>query len=160
MTTIAYREGVMACDTQGSWSGDLNFGNVKIGITRNFMMGFAGRFSDARIMYDWVEGLDELGTKPNQFYRYAKALEDHELDIQTLLVDKRDQAVWALFDTGRCAPLRVPYDAIGSGGRFALGAMAFGASAREGVLAAIQHDESSGGEALTFTFEDDPFPPF
>jgi len=159
MTTVAYREGIMSCDTMGTWSGDVNYGNTKVGRTANFLMGFAGRFSDARMMYDFVAEMDAEGIDPAQFYKHADRLPD-ELDIQTMLVDARTGQMWALFDTGRCAPLPCDYDAIGSGGRFALGAMAFGASAREGVEAAIKHDESTGGSAKSFTLSGEPFPPF
>jgi hypothetical protein len=40
------------------------------------------------------------------------------------------------------------YDAIGSGGRVAVGAMWKGASAEEAVHAAIAHDSACGGEVL------------
>jgi ATP-dependent protease HslVU (ClpYQ) peptidase subunit len=42
-------------------------------------------------------------------------------------------------------PVIADYAAIGSGGMFAMGAMAHGATAEEAVAAAALHDKNTGG---------------
>ena len=163
MTVIAYRDGIMSCDTMASWSGDVNYGHCKIGATRHFVMGFAGSFAYARAMYDWIESLDCDPTQmpdPFKFYKSGDNLPDIH-DLSTLLVERGSRKMWAVMSSGLVAPIHGEYEAMGSGGRFALGAMHAGATAMGAAKAAIHHDEGCGGEVLLVGLKDAVIqPPF
>jgi ATP-dependent protease HslVU (ClpYQ) peptidase subunit len=55
-------------------------------------------------------------------------------------------------ECGYLVPVIADYAAIGSGGMFALGAMAHGASSADAVAAAARHDKNTGGNIQSLHF--------
>jgi ATP-dependent protease HslVU (ClpYQ) peptidase subunit len=55
-------------------------------------------------------------------------------------------------ECGFLIPVEADYAAIGSGGMFALGAMAHGASSADAVAAAARHDKNTGGNIQSLHF--------
>lgn len=140
MTTITYRNGILAADSLISYQSYTNGSRPKITICKDFLVALAGPARYRRSLEDWVmEGCPED--------RVPKVLIEHEDKFNALIVDKYGLA--HEFDNGFLLPVHADYTAVGSGSLFALGAMAHGASAEQAVIAACQHDKSSGGPVST-----------
>lgn len=142
MTTIAYRDGVLAADTWAR-SGWTRAGDVtKIVQVGAVLAGACGSGAICKAFLDWVRrgcvGLPDMGPS------------DDKEGVRSgtgVLVLPDDGIVQ--FDPG-VPPmlLRPPFLAMGSGGPIALGAMAVGASAEAAVGAALIWDGGSGGHVV------------
>ena len=135
MTTIAYRDGVLATDSL------VSSGNERAGYTpkagRKGRLLFAGSGSSGLIrrFAAWLMA-GAQGDPP------ALKEGEHTAGVYVFLPD--DRVVWFYECGHEC--LSTPFWAAGSGGHFAKGAMAMGAIAEEAVRIAIQHDTGSGGD--------------
>lgn len=130
MTTIAFRDGVMAADTQISGEGLRQGHLVKVGRNREgHLIGACGPASYITRLLNWFQ--QENG-------QFEKKDGDGEAIIA------RPQHVEFL-DIHGTHILEADYFATGSGFQLALGAMAHGASAEDAVRAAMKHDSSTGG---------------
>jgi hypothetical protein len=139
MTTIVYRDGVLASDSR-AYSGDKTPIGWKKKIHRladGTLLGVSTTSvgGDAQVRR-WVEGGCQVVTndslKPESF---------------TALMVRPDGGVfYASNNLEWSGPLTGAFWAIGSGEHFALGAMAVGASAEQAVAAAIELDPWSAGE--------------
>ena len=136
MTTIAYRNGVLASDSASTVELAHTNGVRKIfRLSDGSLIGFSGTLSRFLKWLEWHE--DEDGPEPS-------------------LMETNAIRVWP---NGRLATIengaiinhlkRSDYAAIGTGSEFALGAMAHGAGARAAVAAAIQHDALSRGPVVS-----------
>lgn len=152
MTTVAYRSGVMACDSCWTYGGTVDVLATKIvRLSSGALLGHAGQ-NDARAV---VTLLDKARTQ-NQLPSY-EALAAVRADVLGLLVlptgrvfkvgttivspenwtedfDGDDIGIWEI---------NGPFAAIGSGGDMALVAMASGKNAREAVTLACRFDLNS-----------------
>jgi hypothetical protein len=139
VTTIAYKDGVLASDS-GVFYGDYLVGETeKIWRVGDILVGAVGSAGFARKFLDWVRS----GRGGSGF------------DIGPDNIPDGGSAFIILYDAVRewdsgCKggpPLKIaaPFYAWGSGAAVALGAMAAGASAEEAVKIAIQYDVSSAG---------------
>lgn len=151
MSTIAYRDGIIAADTLASTGNKTMTGVRKIGRTDRFLFGLAGRFSGVHRIYNWVKEI-EKDTSPHDFYKHMESLETLGLDATVLLVEK-DGTIWTMTDDGGVCKVAATYESIGSGQDFALGAMYVGASASDAIEAACNFDPYSGGEVHTVSFD-------
>lgn len=138
MTTVVYRDGVMAADSR-AYSGD----KVPIGFKTKIHRMADGTLlgvsttsvgGDALIRR-WVEG----GCQPvtNDTLKPAS--------FTALMVDPAGALFYANDNMEWSGPLDAKFIAIGSGEQFALGAMHMGASAEEAIAAAIALDPWSDG---------------
>lgn len=146
MTTVAYRNGILAADSR-AYSGDRTPVGWKAKAHRAsngilYAVSSTCVGADA-LLRDWIEAdcprpaNDDL--KPESF---------------TLLLVKPDGGVF--FANGNLAlsgPLTDDFFAIGSGEQYALGAMAMGASAEEAVAVACRLDPWSGGDITVLKLE-------
>lgn len=141
MTTIAFKDGVMASDSQESeddfkwpcWS-------QKLYRVRNLVVGGCG---DSSVILHFLAWLDN-GKQPEAAPQLRKGQE-----FGALVWDGKDLA---LVDEGFIAiPVDCPCFAIGSGRDFAMGAMMAGASAEDAVRIAMQLDRNSGGDVQIMT---------
>ena len=137
MTTIAYREGQLAADTQLTNGGLVEGFRRKIGRRGRVLFAAAGLSSLCLNFEAWVRsGCD--GAPPSMGGREGP------------------NAVGLIFtDDGRCVKFcpdegalsfTAPFYAYGSGGVVALGALEHGASAEEAVASAMRWDTCTGGE--------------
>jgi 20S proteasome alpha/beta subunit len=133
MTTIAYRDGIMACDSAISMGNHLWSFTQKIVQGRNFAAGAAG---------DLVEAVQFLEWAKSGFIKTKKPEEDLEEFEGIVAYPDR-----ILFYNSKLSPIELVTDfvAIGSGTAFAMGAMAHGASAEEAVAIACQYDNETSG---------------
>ncbi len=131
MTTIAYRDGCMAGDTRVTEGRLVHPEKArKVHRLRNgCLFGAAGLSQDIAIL---KRALARNEKQPKQ-----------ELDVDALCVMPNGDIlfwggkVWEKIDT--------PFIAIGSGKKFAYGAMQVGATAREAVRAACKLEKHTGG---------------
>lgn len=134
MTTVAVRDGIIACDSCVSGS----FPNATIKIKRgpDFLIGFAG---------DWVAGeyLVECYINDDKPIRH----DDDDVDI----LIARESGIYFLDALFREAKICEKYYAIGSGSQAAMVAMNMGATAVEAVREAIKVDLYSGGRVRSLS---------
>ena len=138
MTTIVYRDGVLASDSQVTAGDARKFHCEKLyrvevqGLPA--IVGLAGGAFDGLAFLDWLVG--EQDAPPQR-------LIDGEADFTAVVLNKH-----GLFEYDKwCRPDKVleRFYAVGSGASAALGAMHMGATAREAVAVACKIDPYSGG---------------
>lgn len=136
MTTIAYRDGVLAADTLVTENGR-RVGHVqKIGKFGSVLWGVTGCLLHQVAFHDWLRG-GLQGEPPG--------MKTPEGATSTVIVIADGRLL--TFDEHGYDHMPMPdYHAIGSGAALALGAMSAGASAYRAVEAAMKLDVHSGGE--------------
>jgi len=122
MTTICYRDGILAADTavfdRGVYCGQA----VKIARSPcGAIGGGSGSLGDISIFLDWLKG-GCCGSPPS--------IKDPQSECIWV---KSDGSAWWVGHESVTTKLEGPYFATGSGFCLALGAMAFGASAEQAV---------------------------
>lgn len=138
MTTIAYRDGVMAADSLVTGHG-IRMGSLAkvIRAKDGTLAGAAGNTLDSAKLLTWVR-LMGAECRDND----VPPTEDKDT---SLLIAYPDGIVeWIGAHDGRVA-VDAGFHAIGSGGEIAIGAMAFGATAEQAVEIACRFDVWSGG---------------
>lgn len=144
MTTIAYRNGVLAADTRMCLGDNLLGTTVKI--ARNANGDLAGAAGDATYNFaflKWFTGLES--TPPPE----AKQT-DNNIDRGVIF---RKNGVIEVYEPRGQFQVVAPYYAFGSGRPEALGAMYAGADAETAVRAASAHDAFTGGDVTILRHE-------
>lgn len=136
MTTIAYRDGVMAADTLLT-SGHSNRDGfaTKAFLIGSLLVAWAGSCPRGQAFVDWIRSGAPEGREPSLGDEKGAAI---------LIVMPDDQFITVTH--GGWERWRAPYAALGMGSDYALGAMAFGADAESAVRAALRHECMSGGD--------------
>lgn len=134
MTTIAYRDGVIAADSLISM-GDVRAGSV-VKIVRVPGGGLAGAAGELGGMYRFLEWAHYGGEETTADFAGC--------EIDGFLV-RPDGTLLVTDSLGGVSPIKAPFHAVGSGRELALGAMAAGADAVEAVKIAVRFDTRSGG---------------
>ena len=141
MTTIAYRNGVMAADSATSANG------TTIGYTTKLaknpsgdVCGGAGITAICATFRKWFEG-GETGEMPN--------LGKDDDEDAVFLVARVSGEIQFYSRLGVSTLCNTEYAAEGSGTSVALGAMHAGASSYDAVRAAAHHDTRTGGPIQT-----------
>lgn len=140
MTTIAYKDGIMAADTQVSGSSTKFASIVKIAKTPSgSLVGAAGHCTWINKLITWASSSDDDATPPLP-----------EIGHGSGFLIRPDRTIVGIEETGtfECAS---PYYATGSGEKFAMGVMAFGGSAEDAVRVSINLDLATGGEVITIS---------
>lgn len=149
MTTIAYRDGVLAADSMLTGY-DADCGSVtKIRRNRHGWIGGAcGNAGSISLFMDWF-----LNTAARVDVKPPPSVSDNAADGFVVVPGDR-----VFFWSGAPAlwPVIAPFHAIGSGMRFAMGAMAMGANAREAVEVARKFDVYTGGRIATLSLAPAP----
>lgn len=136
MTTIAFRNGVIAADSRISYSTIHNGERDKLARCGEYLVALAGPTWLRHPLEAWAAE----GARPDQV---PEVLHDNADQFNALLVNRHGQVFQ--FDHGYLVPIEADYVAAGSGMLLALGAMAHGASAEQAVAAASLHDKNTGG---------------
>jgi|OM-RGC.v1.025169732 20S proteasome, alpha and beta subunits len=132
MTTIAFRDGVLATDTLIVDGRTICGHAVKISRSpRGDIGGLAGNLSDMTAFIAWLKSGADIRDLP-----CAKKSDG-------LLIRANGSMFWV--NDGVESLFSAPFAAIGSGAPIAIGAMEHGATAIEAVKAAIKHDPDTGG---------------
>lgn len=138
MTTLAYRNGVIAADSLATSAGYRDGLVIKIRKIGPLLVGGVGTSAVCERFVDWVrKGM--TGDSPWT-----------GTDLGNSMIVTPDDTILVF---GQNGPWRTRGDfyAMGSGELLALGAMAHGASAAEAVAAAIRFDVHSGGPVRTLS---------
>jgi hypothetical protein len=136
MTTIVYRDGIMAADsrvtTEGEAAGHVVHHCVKLFRKNGAIIGLQGESSPGMFFLSW------FGSKAPP----PAALQESEADFCALVLTKK-----GLFEYDKwcnAEPVLMPrhraYHAIGSGSKAAFGALAMGATARRAVAISCMFD--------------------
>lgn len=139
MTTVAYRDGVMACDTRMT-GGFISTVDTKVITGPDALVGFCGDPIAAYEAAVWLAG--ETRERPSC---------SNKDDILFLVY--RRNGLFLVDGELRELPLKGKYHAIGSGEQAAMVAMHMGATAKEAVKMAIRVDENSGGTVKEYSLE-------
>lgn len=140
MTTVAFRNGVMASDRESNLHG-AEVDKVFCG-EGGILYGIAGVLSKCRKVVDWLISQntafpsDPPDVGSDEDWNVLVAYPDGSL----FLYD------WHLYPL----QMKAPFLAIGSGSGYAMGAMAAGASAKKAVEIASQFDSYTGSVVDTF----------
>lgn len=142
MTTIVYRDGILAADTavfdRGTYCGQA----TKIACAPDGSIGGgAGALGDVARFLDWLcDGKNGPAPEP---------VDDC---TECFWVDPDSRAWWA--HKGSCATeLKGDYFAIGSGFQLAMGALAMGATAIEAVNICCELDSMTRGPVITLALD-------
>lgn len=154
MTTVAYKDGILAADTLISY-GTFSNGNVnkihrvsipqETGPDNQAMIAMTGVCWAIQPMIEWLEMGASQDDIPHSLLQAAG-------DFSCIMIES-DGTVWE-FNNGYFIRCGVEYHAIGSGQQFALGAMAAGVSAPQAVAAAMKHDKATGGDVTILSLDD------
>jgi ATP-dependent HslUV protease subunit HslV len=139
MTVIAYRDGVMAADTQAEDGVSKVGGAVKVARgSDGSLYGFAGRMALCCGLARWVEG-GCRGERPPM-----KLGDDSAVVLEVTSAGE----IRAWYDEGIEDYPNAEYMAIGSGSGVALGAMFAGADAETAASAGAAHAPGCGGPIM------------
>lgn len=156
MSTIAYRNGLMAADTQSTRGTEASYGARKLYRTERFLVGFCGRYCLTFPFLAWVRDADQrTDVQPEDLHTILPDLKDtlkgSEDEIEALIADKMGR-IWTVWSNGFANPIHRTFAATGSGADWANGAMAVGGTSYQAVEAACAFDIHSGGKIETITF--------
>lgn len=139
MTTIAYKDGIIAGDGRVTADGHITCENlVKIVATKSHLAGVCGAADYAKRFLEWVKGGCNEKAIP-------KTANNTTGDIEGMVIDSNGNVTFYGRDMLPLNIGKVQFHAIGSGSAYALGAMAAGADAVEAIRIAIKYDAYSGG---------------
>ncbi len=157
MTTIAYKDGVLACDSRVTSGGNFIHNETvhKIGLIEKhgLMYGVAGLFYKALSFIRELEALDKLPWNSKSDLSFN----DPDGEVYLTIIDHAGRVFQ--FEYGHWAEVEAPYVTIGSGCVQAATAMFLGHGAIDAIKIAIQMDSSSGGEIRSLNVADLVAPP-
>lgn len=141
MTTVVYRDGVLASDSRVTEGSMISPGCVpKVRrLPDGNLIGWCGELSKASSLIDYLTDPDNA-----EPFTSKKGLTAFILTNKGKIL-QYEGSDWFEF--------KQPYIALGSGKDYAYGALAMGASAKEAVKAAIKFDTGSGGRIKTLTWD-------
>lgn len=144
MTTVAFKDGVMAGDSRGN---DVNIGNIIIPKVfrkkikgKTYLFGVAGYWEAALMFIEWYKTRDKELKE-----RLMKLTSESSFDV--LIWDGArlmygDEFMYL-------TELTEPYYALGSGAAYAITAMDCGKSARQAVQMAMKRDPHTAGRVVS-----------
>lgn len=140
MTTVAYKNGVMASDSIAV-ENDLITRCEKLHRSRDCIIGIAGDFYAGYLFLEWFEE-NEIGeNRPGS---------NDAGDISAMILFP-DGSLYTCDAHYVLVPYAEPFYAIGSGAGYAMSAMRLGLSAEQAVAHAIEFDPNTGGEVKTMS---------
>ncbi len=146
MTTIAIKDGVMACDSKESYTqGMITSWDVKkVMLHNDAYYGFCGSSHWVVIVMEAIRSnhkLEELSS---------------EIELEFIKMPKKGPSTLTYLGNGHISQQNISKGgfAIGSGMPYAMVAMSCGKSATEAVKEAIKWDIYSGGKVKSYSFKE------
>lgn len=161
MTTIAYRDGIMAAEGKMTL-GDMviKLDTEKVFWVNNHLVGVCGRARAINTFVSWLQKQTDYHIVNSEVGDLVDlippVLEDDE-GYTALVVTPSRQVLMYEGNTPIDMGVDVPMS-VGSGSCFALASMKTGASAEEAVKVACELDVYSGGEITVVQLEEEPEP--
>lgn len=151
MTTIAYRDGVIASDSRATWDDWSQSRCIKLyrakskvdPVKGDVIVATAGHSAASLLFLDWLE----IGGEPRLHERGV----DENTEFECLVVHK--SGVWVADRLCRLEKLEEDFWAAGSGRQAALGAMHAGKGAMDAVRIATRIDPFSGGRVVSMSLD-------
>ncbi len=154
MTTIAFRDGILAADSAATWDDGVRSRVVKMWevaskvdpVKGRCLLATAGDLYSALLFKDWLEA----GGDPRLHERGV----GDSVDFEAVIVHKS-----GLYSANRFCRITEnvePYWAAGSGCKYALAAMRCGRSAVEAVRVAMDFDPYTAGRINSMTLDPAP----
>lgn len=142
MTTIAYRDGVMAADS-GVWNGDAcsAWARKLAKGSDGTLYGIAGNAAQGTTFLKWVDG----GCRGEQPIPERTGEDGSSFVVLAVSKGGPVRIITARGDEEYDAP----YFSIGGGAATAYGALFVGASAKDAIAAAVEHGCSAHGKIIT-----------
>lgn len=148
MTTIAYRDGVLAADS-GVWHGDaVNMWARKV--VKGYdgvLYGLTGNAAEAGAYIAWVSN-GYAGDEPK-----ARPLDKDDASSFVVVIAEAGQPIKIKTAYG-IETYDAPYISIGGGAQACYGAMFAGANAETAIQAAIEHGSGAIGNAQSVSFDE------
>jgi ATP-dependent protease HslVU (ClpYQ) peptidase subunit len=131
MTTIVYKNGILAADTQVTYQDNKCFGfTKKIQETKDFVFGCAGTVATCYEFKKFLEG--------KEFNKDIFSKDEFRSDF--IVINKNTKKI-SFYDHNLVEEsITGDYFSIGSGCQYAYGALAMGASSKKAVLIASKFD--------------------
>jgi 20S proteasome alpha/beta subunit len=139
MTTVTYRDGILAADSRCSisgWKQSYYYTKMRM-ISDGSICAITGEISPASALIDWIER-GGTGNRPN--------LGDNSRVIR-MMKNRR----LTIYEGEGSFEIECEFTAFGSGAPPALAAMYMGADARKAVEIAAMVDDGTGGEIHTMS---------
>jgi len=141
VSTVAYRNGVMAADTLSVSGSSTHRAQKLFRCSRDLVVGFTGNFMDGLEFVRWCEAGMDLTSTPE--WRNYRGAEDAP-DFTAIVLTSDGLSEWTEHFLPH--PITDEFYAIGSGKMCALAAMYMGAGAEEAVTVASAIDVNTGGD--------------
>lgn len=153
MTTITYRDGVMASDTLIVADTDAMGYCDKVFKINGYLVGLAGSKRFVTSFLSWAQKSFETDRPLPEMPFWAEHSKDHQDGLWGYVVTP-DRAIFRYETQGLPYLVESEYVACGSGREYAMGAMACGKSPKEAVEVAMLFDRGSGGEIRSISLND------
>lgn len=162
MTTIAYKDGILAADTQGDWGGTRTTttklhrlpGLIVAGSGQSWRINAAVREIERVAEHCAVDLASRWREVASHFYDPHFDRDKDNAPALLLLQPVTGNYMRLNGPIFMPCDLGQPFIALGSGADYALGAMAAGATATEAVQVAISLDVYSGGQVETLNVKE------
>lgn len=141
MTTMAFRNGILASDRYVTGGGTLLAVKTKIAKVGNVLVGATGAGAVCHAFILWAMGGCK-GNPPETRHVFGDNVYE---GTGILILPGKPPRALTLIEAGWQDTEADPYVAFGSGADNAMGAMSMGASAAQAVEAAAKHDLATGG---------------
>ena len=152
MTTVAYRDGVMAADSQADSGGLLRI-RQKLHRVGEEIIGSSGNSMDIMAFVKWWRSGNDLMALP-EFRSYGR--DSDPPDFVALVLSAAGLELWNEYFEP--LPILDEFFAIGSGAAAAIAAMHMGADAPKAVEIAALVDVATGGEVQVEALDGEPGP--
>lgn len=146
MTTIAIKDGIMACDSRITSGNVVNYlGFEKVMRHDDCYYGFAGDCHQIALSKAYIKGEIALEHLPDT------------VALEVVCMPKKGKPYLLTITDGCVTTMDIKGSfSIGSGSSFAMAAMECGATARQAVDVAKKYDIYSGGNTKAYTFNVNP----
>lgn len=143
MTTIAYKDGVLASDSLSCWGNSRDGAVTKIRKRGPYLAAISGVLGPGQKFLDWFSaGMNgDPPERPQDDNIHALGF----IFMPDGMLLTLTRYGWERSKSEHCA--------AGSGAEFATGAMSMGATAAEAVAVAMKHDTHTGGEITVLTHQ-------
>lgn len=147
MTTIVYKDGILAGDTQISSGNCLKeLVETKVFKVRDYLVGIAGTYAYTKDLLNWVISDFAPDKRPQLLY-------DNDTINAIVVKDTGEVGVIEGFRDVCWLSKKNKFTVIGAGGDIAIGAMEMGATAVEAIKIVSKHNSSTNSKVTSVCFD-------